>query len=476
MRSSPRVSVSVPFTLFGSSLTGEGIMSDLGLGGAFLKLPLDPDLNSLVNLKFHPVPQWEAVEVLARVVRTNSEGIAVEFLDLDSELRSHIWELVILPLIGDLKNCLFCGEALPKQAIRRCQSCRKPLDFKKKDFLKSLQLPDQDEEMIGTCPAMRELFQMIRKVAPSDVAVLITGASGTGKELVARAMHERSPRADGPFVPINCGAIPRELLESELFGHEKGAFSGAYRTTIGTVERAHGGTLFLDEVVELPLELQVKLLRFLQDYSFTRVGGRDPIQVDLRIISATNGDIEDLTQNAQFRKDLYYRLNVVHLHLPLLKDRDIDSLIMANIFLKRYARKVGKEFCGFTRKAVKVIQGHPWPGNVRELVNRVRRGVVLAEGSWIGPDHLGLALEELEPEPIFNGRGLKEAKAEFEARLVAEVLGNYHGNAQLASKALKISRSMLYHLVQRYNLKGQLALNDNTGAKNGKGGEFHLST
>ena len=408
-------------------------MSNLGLGGAFLKLPIVPNQNSLVNLKCHSIPKLATVEVLGRVVRTNSEGIAVEFLDLDSELRAHIWDCVILPLIRDLKNCPFCGKPLLK-ANRRCLSCHKFLDFEKKDFLNRLQLPDQDEEMIGTCPAIRELFQMIRKVAPSDVAVLVTGASGTGKELVARAIHERSLRADGPFVPINCGAIPRELLESELFGYEKGAFSGAYRTTIGTVERAQGGTLFLDEVGELPLELQVKLLRFLQDYSFTRVGGRVPIQVDLRIISATNGNLEDLTQNSQFREDLYYRLNVIHLHLPHLKDRDLDSLIMANIFLKRYARKVGKEFCGFTRKAVKVIQGYPWPGNIRELVNRIRRGVVLAEGCWIGPDHLGLALEEIEPEPIFNGRGLKEAKAEFEARLVAEVLSQLSGKCPIGQQ------------------------------------------
>lgn len=464
MRTSPRVSVDLPVTLFGPSFTGDGIMSDLGLGGASLKLPVMPSQDSIVNLKFQPVPKWETVETLARVVRTHPEGIAVEFLDCESELRSHIWDLVILPLIQDLKNCPFCGETLSK-AIRRCQSCHKSLNFAKKDFLESLQLPDQDEEMIGTCPAIRELFQMIRKVAPSDVAVLVTGASGTGKELVARAIHERSLRADGPFIPINCGAIPRELLESELFGHEKGAFTGAYRTNIGTVERANGGTLFLDEVGELPIELQVKLLRFLQDYTFTRVGGRVPIRADLRVISATNGDIEDLVQNSKFREDLYYRLNVIHLHLPLLKDRDIDSLIMANVFLKRYARKVGKEFCGFTRKAVKVIQRHPWPGNIRELVNRIRRGVVLAEGCWIGPDHLGLTLEEFEPEPIFNGRGLKEAKAEFEARLVAEVLTNYQGNAQLASKALKISRSMLYYLANKYNLKGQMAPNDTTGAK-----------
>jgi two-component system NtrC family response regulator len=435
------------------------------LGGACLKLPIIPDLFSIANLKFHPVSKAPAVEVLVRVVRTNSEGIVVEFLDSDSDLQSLIWDRVIFPLIGDLEDCPFCGKTLPEREIRRCLSCGQSLEFGSKDFLKNLQRPDQDEEMIGTCPAMRELFQLIRKVAPSDVAVLITGASGTGKEMVARAINERSLRSDGPFVPINCGAIPRELLESEFFGYEKGAFTGAYRTTIGTVERAHGGTLFLDEVGELPLELQVKLLRFLQEYSFTRVGGRVPIQVDFRLISATNNNLEELTQNGQFREDLYYRLDVVHFHLPPLKDREEDALIMANVFLKRYACTVGKEIRGFSRKAVTAIQGHPWPGNIRELVNRIRRGVVMAEGPWIGPEHLGLALEELAPEPIFNGLGLKAAKENFEARLVAEVLSAYQGNAQLASKALKISRSMLYQLVQKYNLKNHLALTNGNGAK-----------
>jgi len=452
MRNSPRVPVSYPYILSGPGLTGEGTISDLGLGGAFLKSSFIPDLNSLANLKFQPVPNGPEQEILVRVVRTNKVGSAVEFLDLDSESRSLIWERLILPKVRDLKDCPFCGKALHQHMKGKCPSCRKPLGFESKNFPECLLGQEQDEEMIGTCPAMRDIFQMIRKVAPSDVSVLITGASGTGKEMVARAIHERSLRAKGPFVPINCGAIPRELLESEFFGYEKGAFSGAYRTTVGMMERAHHGTLFLDEVAELPLELQVKLLRFLQEYSFTRVGGRDPIQVDLRVISATNGDLEELTKKSRFREDLYYRLNVVHIHLPALKERDMDSLIMANIFLKQYAGKVEREISGFTRKAVQVIQGHHWPGNIRELVNRVRRAVVLAEGPWIGPEHLGLALEELEPEPILNGGGLKGAKAEFEARLVAKVLRSFHGNAQLASKALKISRSMLYHLVQKYNL------------------------
>ncbi len=461
MRSSPRVTVNLPFTLYGSGLTCKGTISNLGLNGAFLKLPVIPILASLANLKFHPAPQAPAVEVLVRVARPSSEGIAVDFLDLDSHLRTLIWGQVIAPLTRDLKECPYCSKPLPKMGTSRCPLCGESLEFESKDFLEILLGPDQYEEMIGTCSEMREVFHMIRKVAPSDVALLITGASGTGKELVARAIHERSYRGKGSFVPINCGAIPRELLESEFFGHERGAFTGAYRTTIGTVERAHGGTLFLDEVGELPLELQVKLLRFLQEYSFTRVGGRTPIQVDLRVISATNSDLGELTQNGRFREDLYYRLDVVHIRLPSLKDRGEDALIMAHVFLKRYAGKVGKEIRGFSRGALTAIQGHSWPGNIRELINRIRRAVVLSEGPWVGPEHLGLTLEELEPDPIFDGRGLKEAKVEFEARLVAEVLSTYQGDARLASKALKISRSTLYQLVKKYNLK--LPSDENNG-------------
>jgi two-component system NtrC family response regulator len=290
-------------------------------------------------------------------------------------------------------------------------------------------------------------------VATTDVPVMITGASGTGKEMVAQAIHQRSHRSKGPFVPINCGAIPRELLESELFGHEKGSFTGAYRSAAGTVERAQGGTLFLDEVGELPLELQVKLLRFLQEYTFERVGGRKSIKVDLRVISATNKNLSDLIEQNLFREDLYYRLDVIDISLPPLKDRGEDAVIMANIFLKNYAGKIGKDIRGFTPEALNAIQTHNWPGNIRELVNRIRRGVVMADGTAITPANLGLKLCSINPEPFSNGLGLKEAKARFEAELVAAALKRYRGNVQLVSKALKTSRSVVYHLMQKYEIR-----------------------
>ena len=361
---------------------------------------------------------------------------------------------MLLLLRQEMKDCPFCGHRLPEARRKICPKCHRSLDFRDKNYLQSLsEAGEQEQEMIGTCEAMRKVFHLIRKLAATDVPVLITGASGTGKEIVARAIHERSLRSKGPFVAINCGAIPRELLESELFGYEKGAFTGAYRTTIGTVERADGGTLFLDEVGELPLELQVKLLRFLQELSFERVGGRKTIKVDLRVLSATNGDLGEMIGANRFREDLYYRLDVINICLPLLKDRGEDAVIIANVFLKRYAIKVVKDIRGFTREAVTAIKAHPWPGNIRELINRIRRGVVMADTPWLTPEHLGLDLAEIQPQYMLNGQGLKEAKAKFEAKLVTEALTNYQGNVLLASKALKISRSMIYHIIQKYGLK-----------------------
>jgi DNA-binding NtrC family response regulator len=463
MRKSLRVWVNFPFTLLGSGLTCKGTVGNLGLDGAFLKLANVPGIPLVANLKIHLASMPQPLEVLVRAVRSDSESMEVEFLDLGPHQRALVWDQIIIPGIRNLQDCPYCGKPVEKPG-RYCSNCRESLEFHRKDFPKNLLRPEQDEEMIGTCPEMQQVFHLIRKVAPADVAVLITGASGTGKELVARSIHERSQRSNGPFVPINCGAIPRELLESEIFGHEKGAFTGAYRTMIGTAERANGGTLFLDEVGELPPELQVKLLRFLQEYAFTRVGGRIPIKVDLRIISATNSDLKELSHTGRFREDLYYRLDVVHIHLPPLKDRGEDQLIIAHVFLKQYAAKVGKSISGFTKRALAAIRGHYWPGNIRELINRIRRAVVMSEGPWIDQEHLGFDIGELKPEPIHNGRGLKEAKAEFEAKLVAEVLNTYQGNAHLASKALKISRSMLYHLVKKYNL-GNFQLPSDTGRK-----------
>ena len=381
--------------------------------------------------------------------------MGTEFIDLDNHTRSILWDFLVPLFPGEIKECPFCGRPVKDNGSKICQHCQHSLDFRRKDYYQFFETQKESEayEMIGTCESMRTIFHLIRKLAATDVPILITGASGTGKEMVAQAIHERSPRNKGPFVPINCGAIPRELLESQLFGYEKGAFTGAYRTTPGTLERASGGSLLLDEVGELPLELQVKLLRFLQNHAFERVGGRKTIEVDCRVISATNCDLRAMIAEGRFREDLYYRLDVVNIELPPLKDRGDDALIMSNVFLKRYANKVGKDMRGFTRDAVTSIQAHPWPGNIRELINRIRRSVVMSDVPWVTPEHLGLALAGLQPQFICNGGGLKEAKAKFESNLITEVLKQFQGNVLLASKALRISRSLMYHLIQKYNLK-----------------------
>jgi two-component system NtrC family response regulator len=315
--------------------------------------------------------------------------------------------------------------------------------------------------MIGTCQAMFRVFHLIRKAAGTDVPILVTGASGTGKEMVAQALHQRSTRSQGPFVAVNCGAIPRELLESELFGHERGAFTGAHRTVVGKLEVANQGTLFLDEIGELPLDLQVKLLRFLQDYSFERVGGRQKIQADLRVVSATNRDLKELIAGNRFRDDLYYRLNGINIELPALKDRGEDVLIIANVFLRRYATKIGKPVSGLTKETKQTIQAYAWPGNIRELANLIRRAVVMADNPWITSENLGLDSEVIHKIPgngNGNGLGLKKAKAQLEAKMVTEALTNFQGNVQKAAKALQTSRSVVYHLINKYQIK-EIALN-----------------
>jgi two-component system NtrC family response regulator len=316
--------------------------------------------------------------------------------------------------------------------------------------------------MIGTCPAMQQVFKLIDKLSSSDVPVLITGATGTGKEMVARAIHMGSLRAGNPFSAVNCGAIPGELLESELFGHEKGAFTGAIHTVKGKVELADRGTLFLDEVGDLPLELQVKLLRFLQEYSFERVGGREIKRVDLRVISATNSDLNELVTAGRFREDLYFRLNVVHIALPGLKDRGEDLQILAAIFLRRCAASTGRTISGFTKEAKLAIREYPWPGNIRELINHIRRAVVMAEGPWITPEDLDLApnIFQTQARPGFDPAlrlGLKEALEKFEVNLITEALVQAKGNVRLAARTLKTARSVIYHLIKKYDLKEYLS-------------------
>ncbi|HEC97502.1 MAG TPA: PEP-CTERM-box response regulator transcription factor [Nitrospirae bacterium] len=307
--------------------------------------------------------------------------------------------------------------------------------------------------MIGQCPAISEVFSTIRKVAPSEVPVLIQGESGTGKELVARAIHSLSLRKDGPFVPINCGAIPENLLESELFGHEKGAFTGADTLVPGKVEYARKGTLFLDEIGELPANLQVKLLRFLQEKTLQRVGGRVDIQVDTRIIAATNVDISEAIEKGQFREDLYYRIGVLMIKLPPLRERAGDIMLLANLFLLRFSEDFRKKLKGFSVSSIDLLQSYEWPGNVRELENRVQRAVVMSEDLVVEPEDLGFKTRSGQTiSSTFTGMTLREVRDRVERDMIFTAIEKHKGNIARASGELGVSRPTLYDLMKKHGL------------------------
>jgi two-component system NtrC family response regulator len=277
--------------------------------------------------------------------------------------------------------------------------------------------------------------------------VLLTGDSGTGKEVAARAIHALSARSASPFVPINCGAIPEALLESELFGHEKGAFTGAHAQRRGRIETAHGGTLFLDEIGELPTPLQVKLLRFLQDRHVERLGGRGSIAVDARVVTATNADLSRLMAEGRFREDLYYRIGVVSIALPPLRDREDDVFVIADALLRQFAAEAGKKASGFSKDAMAAMRAHPWPGNVRELENRVRRAAVMAEGTRITAADL-----ELGGASAASRQGLRELRAGLERDAVRAALKRNRGNVSQTATELGISRPTLYSLLAKFGI------------------------
>jgi two-component system NtrC family response regulator len=296
---------------------------------------------------------------------------------------------------------------------------------------------------------MQRLTRTVEKLAPSDATVLLLGESGTGKELFARALHDLSPRAANRFVAINCAAIPENLLESELFGYEKGAFTGAAKQTRGKIEYANGGTLFLDEVGDLPHSLQAKLLRFLQERVVERVGGREEISVDVRIVCATHQNLKDMMQQGRFREDLYYRLSEVILQIPALRERQGDSMLLANAFLIRFTQQQGKPTMHFCEDAAEAIETHPWPGNVRELENAVKRAVIMADGSRITREDLGLGPAVEKPDPV----NLRQVREEAERKAIVRALSRSDGNLVKASELLGVSRPTLYDLLNRYGLK-----------------------
>ncbi len=303
------------------------------------------------------------------------------------------------------------------------------------------------EEMLGSSPQMQAVFSFIRKVASSTAPVLLLGESGTGKEMAALAIHRRSQRKEGPFVAINCNAIPENLLESELFGHEKGAFTGAHMQRKGLIETAAGGTLFLDEIGDLPMPIQVKLLRFLQEQTVQRVGGRQEIKIDSRVVAATNVNLKQNIADGKFREDLYFRLAVVVLVLPPLRDRGDDIGLLAIDFLQRYAVKNGKTGFAFTPETLRAINRHAWPGNVRELQNRIQRAVIMADGKRVTVGDL--ELEDMEPIPLSS---LREAREDVEKEMVEQALRRHGGKITAAALELGISRPTLYELMAKLGI------------------------
>lgn len=302
--------------------------------------------------------------------------------------------------------------------------------------------------LIAGSPEMLKVCRTVEKVAPVDVTTLLLGESGTGKEVVARSIHALSPRKDFRFVAINCAAIPDNLLESELFGYEKGAFTGAAKQTKGKIEYADGGTLFLDEVGDLPHPLQAKLLRFLQERVVERVGGREEIPVDVRVVCATHQDLAALISEGRFREDLYYRISEMTVTIPPLRERSGDTHLLARSLLERFAREHGRPVKGFTPEALKAMERHTWPGNVRELENRIKRAVIMAEGGQIGTDDLELSPEGEDPLML----NLRQVRDEAEAKALRRTLQIVDGNISRAAELLGVSRPTLYDLLKKHGL------------------------
>ena len=343
-------------------------------------------------------------------------------------------------------------------------------------FIRSLQIENRElmdrltdanrfGEIIGQCPQMQQVFRMIERVATTSAPVFICGETGTGKELVARAIHQRSPRRSKPFVPINCGALPESLLESELFGHEKGAFTGAHQQRKGKFEAAAGGTLFPDEIGEVSPTLQVKLLRFLQDHTFERVGSTTPITVDVRIVAATNVKPEQAIADGKLREDLYYRLCLVKIDMPPLRERGSDIELLANAFFRHARKEYGREDVkGFHVATLRAMRQYAWPGNVRELENYVRSAVIMTNNALITPEDVRLQpsdAEELPQElPLPN---LRDAREQLETSLIRRALHQFGGNVSRAAVALGVTRPALYDLMSKYGIDKEKRSHENNG-------------
>ena len=389
--------------------------------------PTDPDegLATLAELK--------ALDEMTKVIIISGQGEKKNALEA---VAAGAYDFLCKPVDPDelkllLKRCIYLADL--EREYRKAKENQRVTVF---------------EDMMRPSPQMQGVFSFIRKVATTTAPVLLLGESGTGKEMAALAIHRRGPRKDGPFVPINCNAIPENLLESELFGHEKGSFTGATMQRVGLVETAKGGTLFLDEIGELPSSIQVKLLRYLQEQRFQRVGGRQELTSDARIIAATNVDLKAGINQGSFREDLYFRLAVLVISLPPLRERGDDAVLLAQEFLQKYAAQNGKANIAFVPEALRAINRHPWPGNVRELQNRIKRAVIMADSKRITEKDLELSTGI----GFSSSTTLKEARENVEREMVQRALKRNLGRISSAAGELGISRPTLYELMEKLGI------------------------
>ncbi|MBI4681572.1 MAG: sigma-54-dependent Fis family transcriptional regulator [Nitrospirae bacterium] len=482
-----RCKVDLPVYIIANNNGGKGVtetktkFTSLSLSGGFINFKQSHNENKIFGLRYD-LPKHGEFEILGEVARSESDGFAARFYNLNRDAKLKLWDYIKENMADDI-SCPYCGKE-NTQKLRKCDKCGWSLNFysqdyivehEKESFIKRLDLKsslfsiedlykilnyvdvqilkigknlDINEEFVGSSQGILNVFSMIRRVAPTDVPVLITGESGTGKELTAMAIHERSQRRRKPFITINCAAIPDNLLEAELFGYEKGAFTGAYASKVGKFEYADGGTIFLDEIGELSPNLQSKLLRFLEDKIVEKIGSNGSKKVDVRLIAATNKDLKSAIAKGSFRKDLFYRLDVFNINLPPVRERDEDKVILARYFLNKYSKEMNLNKT-FTSEAVNAIKTYEWPGNVREIINRVRRAVVMSKDAAIGPVDLDLNIPVMQMDTMTS---LREVRYSIEKQKLIEALRHCNNNISKVARVLGISRPSVYSLRKKYSL------------------------
>ena len=483
MRFFARAKFDLPLNLNGRFSGSSAMITDLSLNGAFIKGQFPSvRVGDSLFLKYN-LPGYGSFEHSGKTVRKDTGGVAVVFYGLDSSSKVKLWGY-IADRLKDLGECPYCGHPcspLPSECTRcgwnlefhspaypeyhektyllkklhshveklSAGQVRQVIDLLETDLMKKSTC-DDFREFVGTSQAMKEVYAKIRKVAPTDVPVLILGGSGTGKELTALAIHQRSARKDKGFVPINCAAIPENLLESELFGYEKGSYTGAYSRKIGKFECADGGTLFLDEIAELSPALQAKLLRFLENQVIERIGAVNGKKIDVRFIAATNMDLQAAMTRGQFRPDLYYRLDAFTIKLPPLKDRGEDKLLLAQYFLKKACLETGL-LRDFSEEALRAMGQYDWPGNVREINNKIRKAVVMANHHSIQPKDLDLPTPDASGERTrLSGDG--NGRKVIEKQRVIDTLELCRYNISKTAKILGVSRPTVYSFKRRYGI------------------------